>query len=91
MPRASTIVATMTMNLPTLKFETTLEAVNANREAIKARRVQLKAELAALDGLEEANQALCSHEHKYAVYDPGYAGGGQDGYKCPDCLKRGYF
>jgi hypothetical protein len=81
----------MAMKIPELDYTASKSAVISNYEKIETARIQLKAELAVLDGLEAANQGLCRHLNKHAVYDPGYAGGGQDGYKCPDCRKRGYF
>ncbi len=77
------------MNLPTLTYED--EAVPNNKTLIAQARARVNAELKALDGLDQANQSLCSHPNKRAVYDPGYAGGGQDGYRCDRCGKRGYF
>ena len=79
------------MNLPTLNYTVSEEAVAANKKLIDAARARVKAELDALAGLEKANQGLCMHPRKRDVYDPGYAGGGHDGYLCPVCGKRGYF
>lgn len=69
----------------------TADNVIANRTAIDTRIAELRAEIAACEGLHKANQSVCSHKRKSDVYDPGYGGGGHDGYKCEDCGKRGYF
>lgn len=69
----------------------TTDNVISNRTAIDARIAELRAEIAACEGLHKANQAVCSHQRKRDVYDPSYGGGGHDGYQCKDCGKRGYF
>jgi transposase-like protein len=69
----------------------TAEKVISNRTAIDTRIAELQAEIAACNGLHAANQSVCPHKRKRDVYDPGYAGGGHDGYKCEDCGKRGHF
>ena len=72
----------------------TADNVIGNRTAIDTRiatRIaELRAEIAACEGLHKANQSVCPHKSKH-VYDPGYGGGGHDGYQCKDCGKRGYF
>lgn len=74
-----------------LQLTLTKANVVQNRETIDARIAELNAEIAACRGLHAANQTVCPHKHKYDIYDPGYAGGGHDGYRCDDCGKRGYF
>lgn len=79
------------IKLPSLDYTVSPAAVKANKELLAAAWARNQAEQKALQGLEIANQALCAHPNKRDVYDPGYAGGGWDGYRCPDCGKRGVF
>jgi tRNA(Ile2) C34 agmatinyltransferase TiaS len=67
------------------------ENVVANRKKIDLEIKKMQAQIKALEGLHAANQAVCEHARKRDVYDPGYAGGGHDGYRCDDCGRRGYF
>lgn len=66
------------------------DRVQENRDVIAAARAAYRGALAALEGLAKANAAMCSHPHKTADYDPGYAGGGMCGYNCPDCGASGW-
>lgn len=81
----------MKIDLPQLDYERSAEAVARNADKLKAALAAVDGAREALKGLTQANQALCEHPKKRDVYDPGYAGGGHDGYLCPACGKRGYF
>lgn len=74
-----------------LGLKLTPENVASNRKKIDAEIKVLEAQVMGLRALHAANQAMCDHKGKQDVYDPGYAGGGHDGYRCPTCGKRGYF
>ncbi len=79
------------MQMPSLDLDFSDESAAENREKIDSEIHKQEAVILYLKGLHTANQAICKHAAKYSVYDPGYAGGGHDGYKCETCGKRGYF
>lgn len=76
----------MTVTIPDIDI--TPENVEANRIKIAVARQKMRAMLDVLDGLDRANAAMCTHPNKFAVYDPGYAGGGYSNSECPDCDAR---
>lgn len=63
-------------------------AVSGNRDKIKATRAVIQAVLKALDGLQEANVALCQHPNPTKRYDPNYGGGGYSHSECNECGGR---
>jgi len=69
-------------------MEISAEHVEANLKTIAAARARVKAATTFLDGMILAVQAVCPHEKKRDVYDPGYAGGGYDYTYCVTCGKR---
>lgn len=81
----------MQMPMLDLNFDSSPDIITKNRDLINAEIMKLEAVVKYLKGLHGVNQGVCKHGAKHAVYDPGYAGGGQDGYRCPTCEKRGYF
>lgn len=79
----------ITVTVPTIDLAHDAAVVQRNRQRIQDARHGVKAMLALLDGLDTANQALCTHPKRINQYDPGYAGGAYDGWLCDHCGKRG--
>lgn len=79
------------MKAPDLGLEFNPESVESNRRAIDLAIKEHEAVVLHLRSLHLVNQSACPHAAKRDVYDPGYAGGGHDGYSCPTCGRRGYF
>lgn len=77
----------MRIPLPELKFESDSYTIEQNVKKIREFRKLLQGALKALDGLNSANQGMCSHPNKAKRYDPGYAGGG---FSHDECLICGY-
>lgn len=75
------------MDIPNLEWSTTCYAVEENRKKIQEARERIKVFEKVLNGLELANQGLCQHAGRKPHYDIE----GQDGFRCDDCGKRGYF
>lgn len=67
------------------------ETVESNRVAIDLRIMELGSLISHLNQLHSLNRSVCVHPRRRGVYDPGYAGGGQDGYLCESCGRRGHF
>ncbi len=81
----------MRIAMPDLTYSSDPKVVRENRDIINDYIKRYQGVIQALCGLHEANAGMCKHAAKRDVYDPGYAGGGNDGYKCDDCGKRGHF
>ncbi|HEX6052764.1 MAG TPA: hypothetical protein VFZ21_26040 [Gemmatimonadaceae bacterium] len=76
------------MKIPLPEIDLRPDAVHENRDRIDEARGALRGALAALDGLQKANEAMCNHPNKRKCYDPGYAGGGYSHSECDDCGGR---
>lgn len=73
------------IEFPVLNFGPDKQIIEDNRQKIQEFKKLLEAMLVAANGLNEANQAFCTHENKLAEYDPGYAGGGFSNFRCLIC------